>query len=134
MNATITRSAPTTQRVVLPGQTPKGEFILSVLVKRTYDISPGKRCGRADRDRKLIGGDQHYGDPMNSSVEFEADFVPFKLATDVVLNGKAYAPRGKATPAFNATLSVGPHRKEVRVIGDRVSRYREGGDPAFTDP
>src|SRR5438034_7523770 len=112
MNATATRSARTTQKVVLPGQTPKGEFILSVLVKRTYDIFPGKRCVRAEKDRKLLGGDQHYGDPMNSSIEFEADFVPFKLATDVVLNGKAYAPRGKATPAFTAMLSVGPHRTE----------------------
>jgi hypothetical protein len=123
-----------TEKVVLPGQTPKGEYILSILVKRTYDIVPGKRCVRAEKDRKLLGGDQYYGDPMNSSVEVEADFVPFKLATDVVLNGKAHAPRGKATAAFTATLQVGPHRKDVRVIGDRVSRYREGGDPAFTEP
>jgi hypothetical protein len=133
MNATAERVRKT-EKVVLPGQTPNGEYILSILVKRTYDIVPGKRCVRAEKDRKLLGGDQHYGDPMNSSVEFEADFVAFKLATDVVLNGKAYAPSGKATPAFTATLSVGPHRKDVRVIGDRVSRYRDGGDPAFTDP
>jgi hypothetical protein len=133
MSAT-TEKARKTEKAVLPGQTPKGEYVLGVLVKRTYDIVPGKCCVRAEKDRKLLGGDQHYGDPMNSSVEFEADFIPFKLATDVVLNGKAYAPRGKATPAFTATLSVGPHRKDVRVIGDRVSRYREGGEPAFTDP
>jgi hypothetical protein len=123
-----------TEKVVLPGQTPKGEYILGVLVKRTYDIVPGKRCARAEKDRKLLGGDQHYGDPMNSSIEFEADFVPFKLATDVVLNGKAYAPRGRPAAAFTATLQVGAHRKDVRVIGDRVSRYREGGDPAFAEP
>ena len=27
--------------IVLPGQTPAGEYILSVLLKRTYDIVPG---------------------------------------------------------------------------------------------
>jgi hypothetical protein len=104
------------------------------LVKRTYDISPGKRCTRADRDRKLIAGDQHYGDPMNSTVQFEADFVPFKLATDVVLNGKAHAPLGQPSATFTASLCVGSHRKDVCVIGDRVCRYREGRDPVFTDP
>ena len=34
------------QKVVLPGQTPQGEPILSVLIKRTYDIAPGKQCVR----------------------------------------------------------------------------------------
>src|SRR6266849_1077338 len=134
MSATAAEKVRKTQKVILPGQTPKGEYILGVLVKRSYDIVPGKRCARAEKDRKLLGGDQPYGDPMNSSIEFEADFVPFKLATDVVLNGKAYAPRGTATAAFTASLAIGAHRKEVRVIGDRVCRYREGGDPAFTDP
>jgi hypothetical protein len=122
------------QRIVLPGQSPKGNYILAVLVKRTYDIVPGKRCARAEEDRKLLGGDKHYDDPMSSSVEFEADFVPFKLATDVVLNGKAYAPGGKPAATFTASLAVGNHRKDVRVIGDRVCRHRDGGDPTFTDP
>ena len=73
-------------------------------LKRTYDIVPGKGCVRANEDRKLVAGDQHYGDPMNSTAEFEADFVPFKLATDVVLNGKAYAPCGQPTATFTASL------------------------------
>jgi hypothetical protein len=71
---------------------------------------------------------------MNSTVEFEADFVPFKLATDVVLNGKAYAPYGQPTSTFTASLCVGSHRKDVRVIGDRVCRYREADEPVFTEP
>jgi len=131
----VNEIAPRTiQKVLLPGQTPAGEFILSVLVKRTYDVVPGKRCARAEKDRKLIAGDQHYDDPMNSTVEFEADFIPFKLSTDVVLNGKAYAPRGEPAASFTTSLSVGSHRTDVRVIGDRVCRYREGADPIFTDP
>src|SRR4029434_11184204 len=120
MNATATRSARTIQKVVLPGQTPEGEFILGAFVKRTYDIRPGKRCARAEKDRKLIAGDQHYGDPMNSTVEYEADFVPFKLATDVVLNGKAHAPLGRPAASFTASLCVGSDRERGCVFGGLV--------------
>ena len=127
-------SKPAVQKVVLPGQTPEGRYILAVLLKRTYDIVPGRPCARAAKDLKLYPADQFWGDPMNSSVKFEADFVPYKLATDVVLNGKAYAPRGRSISSLVATLEVGPARKQVAVIGDRVCRYRAGAAPAFTDP
>jgi hypothetical protein len=122
------------RKVLLPGQTPEGQHILGILVKRTYTIVPGKRCVRAEADHRLIPGDEHYGDPMNSTVKYETDFFPFKVATDVVLNGNAYAPRGVPTPALTASLSVGQFRKDIRVIGDRVCRYRAGADPQFTDP
>jgi hypothetical protein len=122
------------QKTVLPGQTPEGQYILSVLVKRTYTITTGRRCGRADTDQKLFAGDVFHGDPMNSSVKFESDFVPFKIATDVVLNGKAYAPQGKPAQMFTASLQVGPARKDVRVIGDRVCQHRGKAEPLFTDP
>jgi hypothetical protein len=120
--------------IVLPGQTPKGEFILGVLVKRTYDIALGRRCTRAEADQNLVPGDVSYGDPLNSSIKLESDFVPFKLATDVVLNGRAYAPGGNPVPALTAALFVGPHAKEVLVIGDRVCCHRGRADPVFTEP
>jgi hypothetical protein len=122
------------QKIVLPGQTPKGEYILGVLLKRTYDIVPGKPCIRAERDHKLIPGDMHYGDPMNSTVKFETDFIPFKVATDVVLNGIAYAPNGRPTETLIASFIIGQFRKDILVIGDRVCRYQQGSDPLFTDP
>jgi len=119
---------------VLPGQTPDGEHVLSVLLKRTYTIVPGARCERANIDQKLHAGDVHYGDPMNSAVKFESDFVPFKFATDVVLNGHAYARGGHPVETLDATLAVGKVRKDVVVVGDRVARFREGEAPVFTDP
>jgi hypothetical protein len=76
------------QSIILPGQLPSGQPILSLLVKRTYVVRPGASCERAATDRKLISGDQHFNDPLNTTVKFESDFVPFKLATDVVLNGR----------------------------------------------
>src|SRR4051812_13206846 len=94
------------QKVLLPGQSPQGEYIFGLLLKRTYDIVPGKLCTRADVDLKIIPGDKFWEDPMNSSVKFEADFVPWKIATDVVLNGRAYAPRGRAVDMLTAGIEV----------------------------
>jgi hypothetical protein len=122
------------QSIVLPGQTPEGQYILSVLVKRTYDITPPGRCPRAEEDQKLIPGDVHYDDPMNSSVKYETDFIPFKLATDVVVNGKAYAPNGRPTLSLTASVFVGQVRKDILVIGDRLCHYRQGADPIFGEP
>lgn len=122
------------QKIVIPGQTPEGEHILSVLVKRSYDIVAGKNCVRAKVDQKLIPGDVHYDDPMNSSVKFESDFAPFKVATDVVLNGTAYVPQGKTAETLDVSLKVGSLQKVLHIIGDRMCCYREKGDPLFTEP
>jgi len=125
---------PSGQHIVLPGQAPDGEHILAVLVKRSYSIQSGQRCRRAAKDRKLVAGDTHFGDPMNTSVQYESDFVPVKLATDVVLNGHAYAPDGKATFEIPATLSVDDVVRSVLVIGDRTAHHRAGTAPVFSDP
>jgi hypothetical protein len=122
------------QKIVLPGQTTQGEHILSLLVKRTYNVIRGGRCARAPEDRKLTAGDVHYGDPVNSTVKFESDFVPFKIGTDVVLNGKVYAPRGKRVATLTASLVIGKYRKDILVIGDRTARYQCKRDPLFTEP
>jgi hypothetical protein len=120
--------------IVLPGQTPDGGHILAVLLKRTYTIVPGGVCSRAETDRALVPGDAPWGNPLNSSIRHESDFVPFKLGTDVVVNGTAYAPRGEPTTSCRVAFQVADRRKEILVIGDRGVRFVKGGTPAFTDP
>jgi hypothetical protein len=125
---------PTGARMVLPGQSPDGAYILSVLVKRTYRIVPGGACTRVEEDRPIVTGDAFWDDPMTSSVRHESDLVPFKVATDVVLNGTAHTPGGAARQSLLVSLEVGDRRKAVHVVGDRVARYANGGPPAVTDP
>ncbi len=134
MNDTIVPTEGETRNIVLPGQTPEGNYILSVLVKRTYDIVPDGPCKRAGADTKIVPGDLHYEDPMNSSVELETDFVPYKTATDIVFNGKVYAPGAEPVQELTASLAVGPFQKVVHVIGDRFCRHQSSGPPVFTDP
>jgi hypothetical protein len=121
-------------RLVLPGQSPAGEYILSVLVKRTYQIIPDGDCTRAEEDRPIVPGDVHWDDPMNSSVRYESDLVPFKVATDVVLNGTVHTPGGVARKTCSASLQIGDRRKTVHVIGDRQARYVGGAEPTLTEP
>jgi len=121
-------------RIVLPGQSPEGAYILSVLVKRTYQIVPGGVCTRAESDRPLVPGDVYWDHPMNSSVRYESDFFPFKVATDVVLNGTAFAPGGTPAASCVVSLQVNDRRKSITVIGDRVASYAGGGTPAVTEP
>jgi hypothetical protein len=132
--ATSAAGARPIRKVVLPGQTPEGAHILSVLVKRSYDICPGEVCVRAAQDTRLHAADIFYVDPMNSSVRFESDYVPFKLATDIVLNGTVYAPGGNPATHVVAELSVDGHRKRIGVIGDRVCHFRAGDVPVFGEP
>ncbi len=120
--------------VILPGQTPEGEYVLSVLVRRSYDIVPGGICVRSPSDTKLNAGDVYYDGPVNSSVRFEADFVPHKLKTDIVINGSAFSPGGKPAESLIASVAVGNVRKRILVTGDRVCGYQSGSDPMFTDP
>jgi hypothetical protein len=121
-------------KIVLPGQTPQGEHILSVLVKRTYDIGSDGRCVRASGDYRLVSGDIHYGDPMNSTVKLESDFIPYKLVTDVVLNGRAFAPSGQRVSSLKVSLVVDKYRKDLLVLGDRVAKFNGKKDPSFTEP
>jgi hypothetical protein len=122
------------QYTVLPGQTPDGQYILSVLLKRTYDIAADKVCQRAAEDEPLITADTPWGDPMNTTIRYESDFIPFKLATDIILNGTAHAPGGVTTRSCDVSLQLEKTRKTIRVFGDRTVHYREGNTPIFSDP
>jgi hypothetical protein len=91
----IDPTCPPEERILLPGQTPQGEYILAVLIKRTYDILRGQPCQRAVGPTKLVKGDKHYGDPRTTPVQFESDLVPYKLATDIVVNATAHSATGR---------------------------------------
>lgn len=119
---------------VLPGQTPKGEYILSVLLKRTYDIASDQICQRASEDEPLVTGDMPWGDPINTSIRYESDFVPYKLETDIIVNGTAYAPDGRETESCDAYVRLEQTQKTIRVFGDRAVHHASGAAPVFSDP
>jgi hypothetical protein len=136
MSAAATRTKPEETFAVLPGTNGDGTPIFSVLVKRTYDLRPGVGVVRAEKARPFVLADVYYdgGDAETSTVQYETDQVAYKPATDVVLIGKAYAPAGKPAARIVVALEVASRKKSIRVLGDRLCRYRPNLSPAFTDP
>ena len=121
---------------VVPGEAADGTPIFSALVKRTYRIVPGKNAHRAEQPAKLVETDQYFdeGDPQVNSVRFETDLVPFKIATDIVVVGKAYAPGARPTSTMQVSIYLGAYRKDLLIVGDRRSEFRPGRPPVWSDP
>jgi hypothetical protein len=130
------RSRSKEEYTVLPSQDEAGLPIFAVLVKRTYHIRPGRAALRADQTNPLVKVDVYYdeGDAETSTVQYETDLAPYKMATDVVLIGKAIAPGGRPIVEMDVSLEVSGRRKAIRVTGDRRCVYRPEGAPDFTDP
>jgi hypothetical protein len=126
----MTKTLPT-QKVLLPGQLPNGETILSIIMKRSYTFEHNQICERAAEDVPIHTADIPYGDPMCTTIKYEADFVTHKLVTDVVLNGYAYAKKN-ATHTI-CSLQVGETRKEIKVFGNREA-YISNNNISFSEP
>jgi len=121
---------------IVPGRNDRGEHVFSVIVKRTYRINGSGPVERAGSDAQLRRIDEYYddGDPEWSTVRHESELAPYKASTDVVVIGKAYAPRGAPTTRMAVGVQVGDRRKVLTVTGNRQCRYRNGYPPLFTDP
>jgi hypothetical protein len=121
---------------IVPGLDRHGGHIFSVIVKRTYRIVPDGPATRAEVDQPLRAIDHYYdnGDPEWSTVQFESELAPCKASTDVVVIGKAYAPRGAAIERMAVGVQVGDRKKVLTLTGNRRCSYREGAAPVFTDP
>jgi hypothetical protein len=95
-----------------------GQMKLTVIVKATFAIERGE-VAVADEQLPIFTTDEHYGDDLTASVRFESDLAPFKPRADVVLVGRAYAPRREPVKGLDVTLRVGTLEKTIRVFGNR---------------
>jgi len=103
----------------------EGRPLLVALVKGTYDIGPTGLTLAVEQQPALFEGVPS-GDADVASWRFEPEGTLPKPATDVVLVGSAVAPRAGTTELLVA-LQVGPLKKGVRVLGDRVFFRSVGG-------
>lgn len=95
-----------------------------VAVKATYDILPDGTLSLAEEQAEPLFSPEHYGEPGLSSLQYEADLVPTKPTTDIIVNGTAYAPAGKASTEFAVALRANGKQKALRVLGER--RWERG--------
>jgi hypothetical protein len=101
------------------------------LMKGTFAIGPDGRCAPAEKPAAInVSGEPFGDDPATSSLRYEPEVAFFKPATDVIMNGHAYAARGRTTEMI-VSLQVGPVQKQVRVTGERAW-YRAAGKIGVT--
>jgi len=122
--------------IMLPAQDEQGGHVLSIIAKRTYVLAHNTVCIPSAEQRPLTPGDVYYnnGNPLTTSCELESDNIPFKVATDVVFNGKAYAPGQREVDQLIVQLKVGDVDKKIVVTGNRSCLFRQILDPVFSAP
>lgn len=107
------------------GKGPKGQPILTIIVKGTFTI-PGQiraQATPADSQLPLATTDEYYNEDATGSARIESDKVPYKPRADIVLVGNAYAPGKQPATIIDVLLRVGRVFKIIRVFGDRHWRY-----------
>lgn len=98
-----------------------GSEIWLVAAKATFLIDPDGRTSLASDDQlEVFLAPEFRGDPTSSSLLYDADLYRTKTATDVLLNGSAYAPGGEPASEVDVRLRVGEIDKRLRIFGDRV--------------
>jgi hypothetical protein len=97
-----------------------GQRYCSVVLKATYDVKPDGRCEWAAKPFGWIYADDHHGDPGSTAIRYESDFAPVKPRIDVLINGFAIAPGGRAVESMLVTIEGPGLRKEAQVTGNRT--------------
>jgi hypothetical protein len=120
-------------KYVLPD--PEGQETVVVVVAATFEGSTAESLKLADVQRAPHDADVYFGDPGLSSVRYEADIALEKPFVDVLINGSAYAPKGRAAQAVPVHIAVADIRKDLLVTGDRVWRAGPlGASPSTPEP
>lgn len=95
-----------------------GAEVWVVAVKATYDILPdGTTVIAAEQSAVNVGPVPH---PGLDSLLYETDLGPAKSATDIVLNGHAYAQDNKPVTELPVGFRVGPITRTAKICGDRL--------------
>jgi hypothetical protein len=97
----------------------EGHPLVVPLVQATYTLKESGLGLPAEKQLPVNFRGELRGAPGKSSYKYEPQSAFTKLATDVVLIGRAHAPRGH-TRELLVRLRVGPLDKGIYVIGDRI--------------
>lgn len=101
-----------------------GAEIWLVAVRATFTVSPAGECSLAAVQEPVALAPQHLGVAGRSSLRCDTDLLRHKPGTDVLINGSAHAPMGRAATSVVVSLAVGPVQKTLIVHGER--RWNRG--------
>jgi hypothetical protein len=127
--AEITRPCAAVQQLSAAG--PNGQWLLSVVAKRTYTVTDGGRCV-PEGEQLPLSSDIEESAESPGLVEQDLDLYPVKPLTDVIIKARAYA--GRARTSLEATIRIGRVEKRVLVVGDRRCSMSATGRVVFSEP
>lgn len=90
-----------------------------VVIKGTFTVDALGQLTLANKQRCLVYADEHYENPGTTSIRYECDFALEKPFTDVLVVGKAVAPKGVPVERLLCSLEVQGRAKKLIVFGDR---------------
>jgi uncharacterized protein YjbI with pentapeptide repeats len=129
LNQTPFHFAPIAGRVNFPNHS------LTLIVKGTFELSPGQKVTLAEEQLYPTGDGHHPGDDeMQGSPRYESDFAYFKPRADLLLVGTCHAPGGEPVRTCRVTFQVGTKSRSLLVFGDRSWRRNAAGLWMMTDP
>ena len=137
----VEAAAPDSRQAVMLAADGKGNLIVSVHVKRTYQLLPTGECRVADEQAPFLSGEPAEpppdapagASPDGDNVFPELDIIPHKLATDLIVMASAHARAGKPTKRMIAGIDCGELQHRMLVQGNRRSYFRPDGQIGFTD-
>ncbi|WP_244827401.1 DUF2169 domain-containing protein [Caballeronia sp. TF1N1] len=97
-----------------------GAEVWIVAVKGTFGIAPDGTVAPLDKQEPMCLEPAYRGEPGVSSLLYDSDLYPAKKNTDIVVNGQAFAPRGRPTQFVDVTVRVANVDKTLRVFGNRM--------------
>ncbi len=95
-----------------------------VAVRGCYRLAAGGRLELEEEQVPPTVEPEYFGEPGVSSLRCDSDLLARKPGTDVIVNGSAYAPKGRSASSVPVVLRVGRLEKQLIVYGNRV--YVEG--------
>ncbi|MBZ9936334.1 DUF2169 domain-containing protein [Mesorhizobium sp. BR1-1-16] len=98
-----------------------GQEVLVVMFSASFDALDGAPELRVSEDQMPVAlRDIPFGDPANSSNRYEADIAPVKPGAEFLMNGTAYAQKGRPVAEMQVGVRVGSLQKVLNVVGDRI--------------
>lgn len=109
-----------------------GEETWVVAIKACFDFTATGQVVLAE-EQQAITMTAEYTDETNTALRYDTDLPECKVATDVLINGTAYAPDGHPAKQWIVNARVGPINKSLLISGDRV--WQKGlFEPKLSEP
>ncbi len=105
-----------------------------VVVKATYDIGQDGTLTLSDEQVEPLHAPEYNGVDGESSLRYETDLIAMKPATDVYLNGIAYAPEGRPATKVKVSFRIDHLHKELLVYGGRTWQRTLTGEVKASPP